>query len=215
MSEKSVKSQRQHDVPPSDAYAAFMQTGWTPSDLKDLAPSPAVAWCANRRAKLSAAYPGVRLIIPAGNFKVRTNDSDYRFRPHSAFAYYTGVQGVEATADSILIMEPTQDGHEPILYIHPRSTRDTDAFYRDAKYGELWVGRRFTIDEAHQRWQMETRKVSALEELLCDKKETILLRGEDSSLDAKVEKSDREAQFVEYVSGWHPLRLVRNVKYEQ
>ncbi len=210
MSEKSVKTQRQHDVPPSDAYAAFMQTGWTPSDLKDLAPSPAVAWCVARRATLSAAYPGVRLIIPAGNFKVRTNDSDYRFRPHSAFAYYTGVQGVEATADSILIMEPTPNGHEPILFIHPRSTRDTDAFYRDAKYGELWVGRRFTIEEAHQRWQIDTRKVSALDELLKEKKETILLRGEDSSLDSKVEKSDREAQFVEYVSA---ARLIKD-QYE-
>jgi Xaa-Pro aminopeptidase len=207
MSEKSVKSKRPHDVAPSDVFAEFMHTGWTPSDLHGISAAPAVTWCLARRAKLSAAYPGVRVIIPAGNFKVRSNDSDYNFRPHSAFAYYTGVQAVEATADSVLIMEPTDSGHSPILFIHPRSTRDTDAFYRDAKYGELWVGRRFTIDEAHARWQLETRKVDSLETFLKDKKETILLRGEDNSLDEKVKKHEGEAGLVEFVSA---ARLVKD-----
>jgi Xaa-Pro aminopeptidase len=200
MSEKSVKSQRPHDVPPSPAYAAFMRTGWAISDLQGVAASPAVTWCVARRAKLSAAFPGIRVVLPAGNFKVRSNDSDFRFRPHSAFAYYTGVQGVEASADSVLIMEPKESGHEPILFIRPRSTRDTDAFYRDAKYGELWVGRRFTIDEAHARWQLDTRHVDTLESVIGGKQETIVLRGEDPAIDEKVGIHPREAELVSFVS---------------
>ena len=210
MNEKSVKSQRPHDVVPSDVFADFMRTGWAPSDLHGITPAPAVSWCVARRERLSSAYRGIRVIIPAGNFKVRTNDSDFNYRPHSAFAYYTGVQGVEATADSVLIMEPTDTGHDPILFIHPRSTRDTDAFYRDAKYGELWVGRRFTVDEAHARWQLETRRVDSVKELLSNIKETILLRGEDSTIDEKVKKHKGEAGLVEFVSA---ARLIKD-EYE-
>ena len=43
------------------------------------------------RARLSALFPGERLVIPAGGLKVRSNDTDYRYRPHSAFAHLTGL----------------------------------------------------------------------------------------------------------------------------
>ena len=65
-------------------------------------------------------------------------------------------------------MQPHGSGHDAYLYIHPRSTRDTDAFFRDAKYGELWVGRRYTLEEAKDRYQIETRKVIDLKDLLGD-----------------------------------------------
>jgi Xaa-Pro aminopeptidase len=152
----------------------------------------------------------MRLVIPAGNFKVRSNDCDYRFRPHSAFAYYVGVQGVEATADAVLVMEPTGVGHKPILFINPRSTRDTEAFYRDAKYGELWVGRRFTLEEAESRYEIETRRVDSLTEFLSEKKETLFVRGEDKVLDSLIEKHDRESELATFVSAH---RLVKD-EYE-
>ena len=144
-----VKAAR--DNTPSPAYAKFMSEGWVPSDLDNVVAGPAVTSAFLRRATLSAQYPGVRLVLPAGGFKVRSNDTDYRFRPHSAFAYYSGVQGVEASADAVLVLEPTDAGHETFLYIHPRSTRDTHAFYTDRRFGELWVGRRFTLSEAQAR----------------------------------------------------------------
>ena len=216
MNEKAtaeVESKRVHDEPVQDAYAEFMKTGWAESNLSGMSVAPAVPWCVPRREALSAAFPGIRLVIPAGNFKVRSNDSDYAYRPHSAFAYYTGVQGVEATADSVLLMEPTESGHSPILFIHPRSTRDTDAFFRDARYGELWVGRRFTLDEAQLRYEIETRHLETLPALLKKKSRTLptlVIRGEDSSLDAKIAKNDREEEFLAFVSA---ARLVKD-KFE-
>ena len=216
MNEKAtaeVESKRVHDEPVQDAYAEFMKTGWAESNLSGMTVAPAVPWCVPRREALSAAFPGIRLVIPAGNFKVRSNDSDYSYRPHSAFAYYTGVQGVEATADSVLVLEPADSGHSSILFIHPRSTRDTDAFFRDARYGELWVGRRFTLDEAHVRYQIETRHLETLPELLKKKGRTLstlTIRGEDSSLDAKIAKIDREEEFLAFVSA---ARLVKD-KFE-
>lgn len=216
MNEKAtaeVESKRVHDEPVQDAYAEFMKTGWAESNLSGMSVAPAVPWCVPRREALSAAFPGIRLVIPAGNFKVRSNDSDYAYRPHSAFAYYTGVQGVEATADSVLLMEPTESGHSPILFIHPRSTRDTDAFFRDARYGELWVGRRFTLDEAQLRYEIETRHLETLPALLKKKSRTLptlVIRGEDSSLDAKIAKNEGEEEFLAFVSA---ARLVKD-KFE-
>lgn len=205
-----AETKRIHDVAPSEVLAEFMKTGWTSSDLQGINASPAVTWCVGRRAALSEAFIGIRLVIPAGNFKVRSNDCDYRYRPHSAFAYYTGVQGVEATADAVLIMEPTETGHQPLLFINPRSTRDTDAFYRDARYGELWVGRRFTVEEAQARYEIETRRVDSLAAFLSDKKETLVVRNQDKSVDEQVEAHKREAEFATFVSA---QRLVKD-EYE-
>lgn len=209
MSEKTTTpaNKRAHDPAPSDAYAALMKTGWAQTPLHGINVAPAVPWCVARRNALSEVFPGIRLVLPAGNFKVRSNDSDYSFRPHSAFAYYTGVAGVEATADSVLVMEPTGVGHQPLLFINPRSTRDTEAFYRDARYGELWVGRRFTTDEAQTRYEIETRHVDLLSDLLKDRTETLLIRGEDRSLDEKIAAHNRDDEFLTFVSG---ARLIKD-----
>ena len=48
------------------AYAKFMSEGWVPSDLEDVVAGPAVTSAFVRRAALSAQYPGIRLILPAG-----------------------------------------------------------------------------------------------------------------------------------------------------
>ena len=144
---ETTTTKRVHDQAPSEAYAEFMKSGWIPSDLPELQPLEVVTYAYTRRQVLSAAFPGIRMVIPSGNAKVRANDTDYVYRPDSTFAYYSGVQGSDANEDAVLVMEPlAEGGHETLLYIHPRSTRDTDAFYRDTHYGELWVGRRYTLN---------------------------------------------------------------------
>ena len=196
-----IKGERVHDQAPSDEFAEFMRSGWAPSHLDGLEPLEVVTYAYSRRQMLSSAFPGIRLLLPAGNFKVRSNDTDYAYRPHSAFAYYSGVQGADATADSVLVLEPNVDGgHDTYLYIHPRSTRETDAFYRDARYGELWVGRRFTLEEAATVYQLETRNLSDLESLLRFSKETLTIRNQDLYIDKSVAIHPREEEFATYVS---------------
>ena len=174
--EVSMRSEkRKHDTAPSAQFAEFMKTGWAPTDREGLQPLDVVTYAYSRRQVLSAAFPGTRIVINAGGFKVRANDTDYNYRPDSAFVYYSGVQGCDATADAVLILEPNGDSHLTYLYMHPRSTRDTDAFYRDVKYGELWVGRRFTLAEAKETYQIDTRNLSELESFLADGKKTLTL----------------------------------------
>ena len=167
------RTERVHDQGPSTIFSEFMKSGWAESELTELEPLEVVTYAYSRRQVLSAAYQGIRLVIPAGELKVRAGDTDYNYRPDSAFAYYSGVQGPDATADAVLILEPSGDSHITYLYMNPRSTRDTEAFYRDARYGELWVGRRFTLSEAKARYQIETRNLSELKELLADGKKSL------------------------------------------
>ena len=210
MSKEAEKQKRVHDTAPSEVFAKFMGEGWATLPLTDLGVSPIVKNCVARRSVLSAAFKGLRIVLPSGADKVRSNDTYFLYRPHSAFAYYTGVQGVEANPDAVLVLEPNGDSHNPILFIMPRSTRDTDAFYRDAKYGELWVGRRYTTDEAAQRYKIETRSVSELEKFLSDKKPAVVIRGEDAKVDAQIAVHEKDDELAIFTS---EQRLVKD-EYE-
>jgi Xaa-Pro aminopeptidase len=193
-------SKRIHDVPTPDNFSGFMNSNWANIPLIDLGPAPAVNLCKARRKELSEAFKGVRVVIPSGEDKVRSNDTYYIYRPNSAYVYYTGVEGAEANPDACLILEPNGDSHDEILFIMPRSTRDTDAFYRDARYGELWVGRRFTTEEAEARYLIPTRSVTELADFLQNKKPSALIRDEDPKLDSLIEKSEKDDELKIFTS---------------
>jgi hypothetical protein len=76
-------------TPFSDAFRAFIGQGWAPHPAELPARLPAAGPAERRRQAISRQFPGDRLVIPAGGLKVRSNDTDYRYRPHSAFAHLT------------------------------------------------------------------------------------------------------------------------------
>ena len=146
-----------------------MASSWAADTSQLPAEDPAASYAAARRAKLSATFPGERLVIPAGPLKVRSNDTDYRFRPHSAFAHLTGL-GVDHEPDAVLILEPTDDGagdngsnHAATLYFAPMAGRDTSDFYLDSRSGEFWVGPRPTLSTMSARTGMPTESLEQLE----------------------------------------------------
>ncbi len=144
-------SERQAAVPNrqtpfSDAFKAFIAEGWAPypGELPDRLPAADAAVA--RREKVSRLFPGERVVVPAGGYKVRSNDTDFRYRPHSAFAHLTGL-GTDREPDAVLVLEPSDTGHDATLFFTPPAPRDSEEFYADARYGEMWVGRRLTLDE--------------------------------------------------------------------
>jgi Xaa-Pro aminopeptidase len=199
---------RAHDAPTPQGWAEFMKTGWAPSPLDGVVATPALAYTKARRAKLSAAFPGVRLVIPAGSFKTRSNDTDYRFRAHTAFAWLTGVTASDAVPDSVLVMEPNANGHEALLFIHPRSNRDTDEFYRSARHGEFWVGRRMTLEETETKYGITVRQVNDLIKFLDSDVDTYVVRGEDSDVDGAVK--DRKKKDPELSAWLSQARLLKD-----
>ena len=133
-------------IPFSEAFREFIPTGWAPYPTELPVALAAAGPAGLRRRALAEAHPGERLVIPAGGFKVRANDTDYRFRPHSAFAWLTGL-GSDREPDAVLVLEPTDTGHEATLYFKPRAPRTDPEFYADSRYGEMWVGTRESLAE--------------------------------------------------------------------
>ena len=118
-----------------------ISAGWAERPETLPAPRAQAPYAERRRAAVSAAFPGKRLVIPAGSLKQRSNDTDYVFRAHSAFAHLTGWAS-DAEPDSVLVFEPTSDGHDITLYFRERADRTTTEFYADATVGEFWIGPR-------------------------------------------------------------------------
>ena len=122
-----------------------ISTGWADRPATVPVPREQASYAAARRAAVSAAFPGQRLVIPAGSLKQRSNDTDYPFRAHSAFSHLTG-WGADSEPDSVLVFDPTDDGHDVTLYFRERADRTTAEFYSDASVGEFWIGPRPALE---------------------------------------------------------------------
>jgi Xaa-Pro aminopeptidase len=169
-----------HDNEPSPKLRAFMNSGWADSERHDLSLRDVGVWAAKRRDALSQAFPGERLVIPAGTYKVRSNDTDYVFRPHTDYVWLTGNQ----TSDAVLVLEPNgTTGHDAVLYFRPRADRSQgEEFWRDRMYGELWAGRRPSLTETAKEFGIETRHVDQLADALKSDVPTRVRRDEDESI---------------------------------
>jgi Xaa-Pro aminopeptidase len=177
-----------------------MKQGWAPSPLDGITPHPVISFARARREKLSQVFAGFRIILPAGNLRTRSNDTDYRFRAHSAFAYYSGILASDCVPDSVLIMEPNGAGHEALLFIHPRSPRNSDEFYRNAKYGEFWIGRRMTLEETETRYGIRVNLLESLGDFLLAKTPTVSIREQDSFIDEIVLAHERDEELLNVAS---------------
>ncbi len=159
MSSEEQKQADNRARPTTDEFRAFVAEGWAPRRPGATARSDAARYAAERRTRVSEAFTGERLIVPAGGLKVRSNDTDYVFRPHSAFAHLTGLGG-DREPDAVLMLEPLKDGgHEAILYFRPLAGRDTDEFFADTRYGEFWVGARPTIEDIETELGLTARHI--------------------------------------------------------
>jgi Xaa-Pro aminopeptidase len=148
-------------TPESSKFRDYIGSGWAPRDegtptLREVATHAAI-----RRERLSALFPGERLVIAAGPLVVRSNDTDYPFRAHSDFAYLTG-WGSDSEPDSVLVFEPTASGHDVCLYFRAPAGRDSDEFYANPQIGEFWIGRRPSLTAVSSELGLTTRDLSDL-----------------------------------------------------
>jgi Xaa-Pro aminopeptidase len=206
-------------VPVSSSFQEFISSGW--ADRADATPAPREQspFAAARRERISRLHPGKRLIVPAGASKVRSNDTDYPFRAHSAFAHLTG-WGADAVSGSVLVMEPTTDGHEATLYFREAAGRDSDEFYANSDIGEFWTGARPSLAHVAADLGLATANLdtfaSVLESIDAD---TLLVRNADRDVTDQVDgrrllaadtgaiESDGDAELARDLS---ELRLVKD-----
>jgi len=195
-----------HDLPVSAALAAFMGKDWAlpeaaegPNESTTGAGTaglhPAARFTHERRAALSRRFPGERLVIPSGQLVTRSNDTDYRFRPHSAFVHLTAAQEPEWC----LVLDPVTTSpapgmptHTATLFVRENAPRSEGSFFRDRRYGEFWVGPSPTVAQARSRFGVESRSADELADHLRadvagDGRPAVpvrLLRGVDPVVDA-------------------------------
>ncbi|MDO0913544.1 aminopeptidase P family protein [Streptomyces sp. DT2A-34] len=182
--EEPIK-QRKNGLYPgvSDELAENMKSGWADTELRGLEPIPQATQTAARRAALSAHFPGERLVIPAGNLKTRSNDTEYAFRASVEYAYLTGGRPDES-ADGVLVLEPVADGHKATIYLLPRSDRENGEFWLSGQ-GELWVGRRHSLTEAEKLYGIPAADVRELTDKLREATGPVrVVRGYDAGIEA-------------------------------
>ena len=196
--------------PSSNAFRDFVASGWDRTPLTDVAPLPAATWTPERRAAVSRRFPGERIVVPAGPLKVRSNDTDYRFRAHSAFIHLTGLE-TESEPDALLVFEPNDTaeaaastaavspdaaGHTVTLWFRPRAGADTEEFFSDARYGEYWVGPRDDLETMSVRTGIRTADSStALDSVTKDlgSVSVRVVRGADQALEQAIDAARAQA----------------------
>ncbi|MEV7226027.1 aminopeptidase P family protein [Polymorphospora sp. NPDC051019] len=195
-SDKQVKASHRN-TPGSDAFRAFIASGWASRSTEPVPRAEVADHAARRRAAVSERFPGERLVIPAGGLKVRSNDTDYTFRAHTAFAYLTGL-GADSEPDSVLVLDPKPEGggHEAILFFRPLAARDTEEFFADARFGEFWVGPRPTIQDIESRLGVGARHIDSLPDTLAKDAGAVqirVVRAADDQVARRVDEVRAEA----------------------
>jgi Xaa-Pro aminopeptidase len=194
-----------HRPPVPRALMELMSAGWAPEADVPAPRHPAAGNFGARREHLSEHFSGSNLVIPTGPKKVRSNDTDYRFRPGTDFFWLTG--GMEP--DAVLVMAADGDGHSATLYVDPRNDRSTHQFFTDARDGEFWTGPRMGLAETAAQLGVATAPLAelkrALERLPADR--TVVARGNDPRIDAALPPSDADDELVTALS---EMRLVKD-----
>jgi Xaa-Pro aminopeptidase len=191
MAEQEQKAPRattnRSTTPRSDSFKEYISSGWADRDAVMPVAREEAAFAAERRDRLSALHRGERLVLPAGRAKVRSNDCDYPFRAHSAFAHLTG-WGSDTVPGSVLVLEPTADGHDATLYFRASAGRETDEFYADPEIGEFWTGPRPSLAQVGGDLDLATRELAELDAVVASADAaTLVLREADPELTARVD----------------------------
>ena len=151
--------------PNSPEFMKFISSGWA-EQKQDLPKRLEVAdFAAKRRVAVSEAFPGKLIVIAAGGTKVRSNDTEYRYRPHTAFAHLTG-WGAKTVPDSVLVIDSRAHGHHSQLFFRPTAGRETEEFFTNTMIGEFWVGPRPGLESVEALLGIEAHDLAEFDVLI-------------------------------------------------
>jgi Xaa-Pro aminopeptidase len=150
-------------TPHSKEFLDYISSGWATNAPAKVAVDKVAPFAKTRREAVAAAFPGKVLVIEAGAPKTRSNDTEYRYRPHAAFAHLTG-WGSRTVADSVLVIDAKLN--KDILFLRPTAGKDSDEFFANPAIGEFWVGTRPTLGEISSLLDIETRDLADLDKHL-------------------------------------------------
>jgi Xaa-Pro aminopeptidase len=150
-------------TPHSKEFLDYISSGWADKAATNIATDKVAPFAKKRRQAVAKAFPDKVVVIEAGAPKTRSNDTEYRYRPHAAFAHLTG-WGSRTVADSVLVIDTKQN--KDILFLRPTAGKDSDEFFANSAIGEFWVGARPTLEEIASLLDIETRDLAELDKYL-------------------------------------------------
>jgi Xaa-Pro aminopeptidase len=150
-------------TPHSKEFLDYISSGWADKAATNIATDKVAPFAKKRRQAVAKAFPGKVVVIEAGAPKTRSNDTEYRYRPHAAFAHLTG-WGSRTVANSVLVIDTKQN--KDILFLRPTAGKDSDEFFANSAIGEFWVGARPTLEEIASLLDIETRDLAELDAFL-------------------------------------------------
>ena len=167
--------------PNSPEFMKFISAGWA-EEKTELPKRVEVAdYAAKRRSAVAEAFPGKLIVIEAGGTQVRSNDTEYRYRPHTAFAHLTG-WGAKTVPDSILVIDARAHAHHSQLFFRPTAGRNTEEFFTNTMIGEFWVGPRPGLESVESLLGLETHDLAEFDELLSNLPDDLVIRLDNPEL---------------------------------
>lgn len=180
-----------YDIPMAKHLREAITADWAPAPPM---PHPArpdgAPYAARRRESLAQLFPGQLIVVPAGNLKVRANDTEYAFRAASSFTWLTG----ETAADAVLVMAPTATGHDSTLYLREYAPPGDVAYFTSRTHGGVWVGNVPDLHDTAEVLILATRPLGALASDLAAHRdaEAAVLTGFDPGVDAMLPRGTGE-----------------------
>jgi Xaa-Pro aminopeptidase len=153
-------------TPHSKEFLEYISSGWARRPEASTKTDPVASFAKQRREKVAVKFSGKVVVIESGAPKTRSNDTEYRYRPHSAFAHLTG-WGSRTVPDSVLVID-AREKQKDILFLRPTAGKDSDEFFANSAIGEFWVGARPTLQEVSKLLEIETRDLKELEAYLAE-----------------------------------------------
>lgn len=152
-------------TPNSPEFLAYIGSNWAEpnSDLPAL--HPAAPYAAARRKTVAEAFTDHVILIAAGPSQTRSNDTEYRYRPHAAFAHLTG-WGSDTVPGSVLAIDTRGGKVQETLFFRETAGRDSEEFFANPAIGEFWVGARPGLAQVAALLGVATRSIRELDDFV-------------------------------------------------
>ena len=148
MGKKSKPTNRSR-TPQSETFLKYIASNWDDAKTNKVTRWEVADYTKTRREKIAKQFHGKVLVIEAGEPKVRSNDTEYRYRPFSGFAHLTG-WGSATVPGSVLVIDARKSKVRSTLYLMPTADKNSDEFFANPMIGEFWVGARPSLEDVAQ-----------------------------------------------------------------
>ena len=152
-------------TPQNRKFLEYMGANWATQKQSLPKKSPVAKFAAARREAVAKKFKGQIVVIEAGAAKVRSNDTDYMYRAHTAFSHLTG-WGSATVPDSVLVIDARGKLAKSMLFFRETAGHDSDEFFANAAIGEFWVGKRPSLQQVSTFLDIQTHSLTSYKAFL-------------------------------------------------